>query len=309
MKKVCPEVCLRFQCTASACRHTCCRGWEIDIDEDSLRRYRDMPGAFGQRLRAAIVCDEEGAHFRLAQDESCPLLRQDGLCDLILERGEEDLCQICRDHPRFRNFFSDREEWGLGLCCEEAARLILSAQEPMALHTAGEESLTSEEEWILASRERCIALMQERTLPIYTRWERLAKQGGFSLSSRTPAAWAELYRTLERLDPVWDERLVSLQKLEHFPAPAGLEVPLEQLTVYFLYRHLPGALLDGDLPARTAFCVLSAAFVGALLYASGAPTASMLYELAREYSAEIEYSEENLCALLDELTLFPQNLR
>lgn len=308
MNHVCPEVCLRFQCTAAACRHTCCRGWEIDIDEDALARYRSVPGSFGARLRSAVVCDEQGAHFRLTAQEACPLLRADGLCELILTLGQDSLCQICRDHPRFRNFFSDREEWGLGLCCEEAARLILSDPAPMRLLSGGEESLTAEEEWILASRERCIALMQDRSLPIHVRWEQLAQQGGFSLSSRSPARWAAFYRELERLDPLWDERLASLRTMEQFPVPSDFALPLEQLTVYFLYRHLPGALLDGDLPARIAFSVLSAAFVCALLYA-GRPEEQRLAELAREYSAEIEYSEENLCALLDELTLFPQNLR
>ena len=46
---------------------------------------------------------------------------------------EHRLCQVCRDHPRFRSFFNDREELGLGLCCEAAARLILSFPQKIEL--------------------------------------------------------------------------------------------------------------------------------------------------------------------------------
>ena len=43
-----------FHCTAGACRHNCCIGWEIDIDDKSATRYAALPGAFGERVRAAV---------------------------------------------------------------------------------------------------------------------------------------------------------------------------------------------------------------------------------------------------------------
>ena len=132
MKLMAPYYYPAFRCIADKCRHSCCIGWEIDIDPDTRERYRRIPGAFGARLNAAID-DGEVSAFRLGADERCPMLNNNGLCDLITTLGEDALCQICADHPRFRNFFADRTEIGLGLCCEEAARLILSREEPMAL--------------------------------------------------------------------------------------------------------------------------------------------------------------------------------
>ena len=73
MKRVVPDYYADFACIAGACRHTCCVGWEIDIDPDSLRRYRAMPGEMGERLRSYIDI-EETPHFRLTADERCPLL-------------------------------------------------------------------------------------------------------------------------------------------------------------------------------------------------------------------------------------------
>ena len=109
MKLCLPDYLSAFHCKASACRHTCCAGWEIDVDPDTVRRYREMDGSLGDSLRAALETDAEGnAHFRLTEEERCPMLRPDGLCRVICERGEEALCQICTDHPRWRCFFSDR---------------------------------------------------------------------------------------------------------------------------------------------------------------------------------------------------------
>ena len=108
MKLMAPDYYGRFRCIADRCRHSCCIGWEIDIDPDTREKYRHIPGAFGKRLNEGIEDAPEGAHFRLSQDERCPMLNQNGLCDLITTIGEQNLCQICADHPRFRNFFSER---------------------------------------------------------------------------------------------------------------------------------------------------------------------------------------------------------
>ena len=106
MKVVVPSYYGKFKCIASACRHSCCVGWEIDVDEDTLEYYKSVGGRLGDRLRENI--SEEGCpHFVTGEDERCPFLNSDNLCDIICELGEESLCQICSDHPRYRSFFSD----------------------------------------------------------------------------------------------------------------------------------------------------------------------------------------------------------
>ena len=74
-----------------------------------------MTGETGKRLWENIDESGETACFRMAEGERCPFLNGDGLCDLILAEGPDILCQICTDHPRFRNFYADREEIGLGM--------------------------------------------------------------------------------------------------------------------------------------------------------------------------------------------------
>ena len=62
-----------------------------------------------------------------------------------------------------------------------------------------------------------------------------------------------------------------------------------------------GALDDGDIPGRAAFCVLSVLLLAALCSQTADCSLNHLQEWARMYSAEIEYSDENMEALLDAL--------
>ena len=110
-----PDYYKKFQCIAGECKHSCCRGWEIDIDRESLARYEQIPDI-------AKHIDHQGVPHFILRGGCCPFLRSDNLCQMIIDYGEDFLCQICTDHPRFRNFWTDRIELGLGLACEEAAR-------------------------------------------------------------------------------------------------------------------------------------------------------------------------------------------
>ncbi len=155
MKTIVPDYYKDFRCIAGSCRHTCCQGWEIDIDEVSLDRF----GKIGE-INQKICRDGETPHIILEENERCPFLRDDGLCSMILTYGEDMLCDICRDHPRFRNFCTDRVEIGLGMVCEAAAKLILSHPDPMKLvvfEDDGEDrELPDDEAWLMDYRQKLL---------------------------------------------------------------------------------------------------------------------------------------------------------
>ena len=95
MKLYEPCFAAQFHCLAGACPDTCCKDWEIILDEKTLARYRALPGVFGDEVRACLTTDAEGdTMFRLT-DGHCPLLSSDGLCRVQLSLGEEALCK----HP------------------------------------------------------------------------------------------------------------------------------------------------------------------------------------------------------------------
>lgn len=290
MKLVAPNYYSAFRCKAGACRHSCCIGWEIDIDDDSLARFRSVPGEFGRKLREGI--DWEQHCFRLDEKERCPFLNRDGLCELILDWGENSLCQICADHPRFRNFLTGRTEIGLGLCCEAAAELVLGQTRPMKLVILDDDGANQgQDAALLTLRRRLFTIAQNRTRTVEQRVEAILAACRISLTVDA-AHWADFLMGLERLDPQWETCLQRLQEPQQ-PAPRW-EIPLEQLLCYLLYRHLPGAVEDGNVQGRVAYCCLMWKLLRHMLRDD-------LMELARMYSAEIEYSDENMDAILAEI--------
>lgn len=309
-----PDYYPRFQCLADRCRHTCCAGWEIDIDADTRERYRSVSGEIGARLAAAVDDSEEPARFRLAGDERCPFLNRQNLCDIILAAGNDSLlCQICRDHPRFRSFLPGRVEVGVGLCCEAAAALVLSQTAPVRLLTEGHEPPEeAEAAALLTLRDTLFAAARDRSRPLEARMEHILALCGAELPPYTMADCADFYQHLERLDETWTELLIGLKNrgdsvdiISFRRYLNGREHEYEQLLVYFLYRHFLKAYDDGDVTGKAAFAVLSTRLLftlGAIHYEiHGAFTPADQQELARMYSAEIEYSEDNLDALFDEL--------
>ena len=300
MLTVYPNYYPAFRCIAGACRHSCCIGWEIDIDQDSLARYKAMPGPLGDRLRRSISAGDP-PHFILGKGERCPFLNPCNLCDLILSGGEGLLCQICGDHPRFRNFLPGYTEIGLGLCCEGAAQLILSRTEPMTLLTEGEpEEADPDVQALLALRQQAFAIVQDRSLSIDRRMDKLLLLCG-ALEPGHPANWADVLLELERLDEAWTPMVEKLAaEGETAPIPAVSDREWEQLLSYFLYRHFLTAYEDGDVGSKAGFAVLSVRLLRCL---KGLYPQIELAELARMYSAEVEYSTENLDVLFSELAL------
>ena len=305
MKLIVPDYYPRFRCIAGDCKHSCCIGWEIDIDEETLHTYKSIDGELGQRLQMNINWSCDAPHFILGAEERCPFLNNDNLCDLIIGLGEDALCGICADHPRFRNEFTDRTEMGLGLSCEAAANLILTASEPvglMVLEDDGTDDAPDEDEvYLFAMRRNAIAIAQDRTFTVTERMENLADFFEFSLPAQNPSYWADVYLHLERLDEQWTVALESLKSDFTPKAFPQFETAFEQLLVYFLYRHCPTALYDGDLESKVAFAVLSTQMLMWLCEAKPHVTFDDLAEFARMYSGEIEYSDENPDALFDAL--------
>ena len=258
-----------FHCIAEACRHSCCKGWEICIDEDTLRQYATVSGKLGRELRRSIRIDEDGAAFAtVGTEERCPFLNERGLCRLILELGEDYLSEICTEHPRFYHSVNGMEEQGFGLCCEESANLVLSAKTP--LHLNGQ--------WFW--REKAVKTTQNRRLSLEKRLRLLS-----ALPNRN---WKALFLSLERMDEAWTAALERWDG-ELLPVEQTMAVPLENLLVYFLFRHWTEENDDRAIP----FAVLSVRIL-ASMHTEGCGS---LRELSRLYSAEIEYSDENTDAI------------
>lgn len=129
----------KFECAAGQCPDTCCAGWQIVIDDDSLEKYGEVKGTFGRRLRNSIDW-MEGAFY---QDErGCGFLNERNLCDIYQELGEDAMCETCRMYPRHVEEYDGLRELSLNLSCPVAAEMILSCREKVTFT----EFFTEEEE-------------------------------------------------------------------------------------------------------------------------------------------------------------------
>lgn len=315
MRYYAPSYYSSFACIGGKCTHTCCAGWEIDIDGDTLERYRAMQGPTGELIRSHIDESGETPCFRMTEENRCPFLNPDGLCSLIISEGENVLCQICTDHPRFRNFFADSEEIGLGMCCEAAVRLILTWPEPVDLELIDDDGYddpeSEEEQELLDLRDQLISSMQSRMHPVAERVQKLIECAGLPLDPLDYEYWAEFLLTLERLDDAWADRLEELRQhadcSEDILSSDEWELAFEQLMVYFLYRHIPAALTDGDAIGRMVCCALMWALVRRLCAVHYAIHGSLVLEdmvqISRMCSSEIEYSDVNMDEILARLNI------
>lgn len=319
----------QFQCIADKCSHTCCVGWEIDVDPDSLANYERVVGPLGEKLAHCIKREEDGtAHFILeGEEERCPFLNEKNLCELYIGLGEASLCKICTDHPRFRNYFSKHVEMGLGLCCESAARLVLSQQEPIRIvsfdaekELAPVDSDDMEEAYYLNLRARLFETIADDSLTLDECLDSICESIGSSMPEIDPIDWAKFLLTLERLDEAWEKKLnhfisLNLDELESEQASFRALMQKEnrtseynRLLEYLLFRHLNGALHDPDddaLRARILFATITTSFMEWLGIAHYAETNGFKLahqvDLVRMFSSEIEYSDENVTLILDEI--------
>lgn len=298
-----PSYYKKFKCIGGACRHNCCIGWEIDIDENTYSYYKSVGGEMGARLDGAIA-HGEAPHFILGDGERCPFLNRDNLCDIIINLGMEHICDICTEHPRFKNELPDRVEVGLGLACEEAARIILSEKEAAVLVGAAE---TDDE--IILLRDELIAILQNRALSLDKRIREMLVRANAAFCDRSLAEWKEVFMSLERLDKKWGEYLSLLDGKLDFNGFArhmrGREHEYEQLAVYFIYRYFANSPDFYEASLRAAFAALCVKIIyalgGAMFTKNGDFTFADQVELCRMFSSEIEYSDENVYALLDEM--------
>ncbi len=307
--QVFPDYYRDFRCIAHKCRHNCCIGWEIGIDEETLNKYKCTEGDLGRRLIENIdFCEEP--RFILPESKRCPFLNDRNLCDIIIHKGEDMLCTICSEHPRFHTDLPGRVESGLGLCCEEAARIILSKQSPAVLIYEGGKNETDDE--IILLRDRIIEVLQNRSTDIEDRISLMLSLCQREAHTEDLSYRADFFLSLERLDESWTDMLLLLKEnigkadtdaFRRYMSERQHEY--EQFLVYLIYRHFAVFSSPEEAATIAAFADLSYRIIkalGAVIFArKGEFTFQDQVELIRLFSSEVEYSDENLTAVLEEL--------
>ena len=315
-----PVYCDKFRCIAEKCTDNCCIGWEIDIDSDTLGYYENISGEFGERLSRNI---SDGC-FVLGENERCPFLNDKNLCDIFIELGEEHLCQICTDHPRYFEWFDGIKEGGTGLCCEESARLILSNDFSISEREVPDEDCDEYDEalfqLLVSARSVIIEHLQKDSLSeavcaMLDFGEELQiriDNGDYTLPEFRQVTSAEnpdiqgifkFLTTLEPIDGKWQPYIKSCAEIVESGFIREHELYLRRLAIYFIFRYFLKGVFDGEILSRVKLSAVSTWLIGCLwrceIKKNGELSFNDMAITAKNFSKEVEYSEENLDALAD----------
>lgn len=175
MRYVKPHFYDNFVCTAGDCPDTCCAGWQIMIDEESLERYGKEAGEFGRHLRNSIDWEKECFY---QNNRRCAFLNEESLCDLYKALGPDALCDTCKSYPRHTEEYEGLRELSLSLSCPEAAKIILSCKEPVRFleEETDEEDDFEEFDFMMFSqledtRDVLFSILQDRSISLTLRME------------------------------------------------------------------------------------------------------------------------------------------
>lgn len=291
MKLYAPSYYKSFKCIADKCRHSCCIGWEIGIDEQTLSRYAREASHISE-LSRTVDFTATPATFIMKEDGRCPHLDSRGLCKIISRFGEEWIPHICREHPRFYNLTSHGAEVGIGMACEEAARIILSSDSYELTEIGEIEDLADLPEFDTVSlRERIFSVLCDRALSYRERLTQLYAISGVDPSEIFDSHWQDTVSALEYLEE--DSRALFLC----YSSALGEECEeyseiLERALRYFIYRHLSSSDSETDARLDLGFAFFAERLLASLIKSRKCDTGEV-YEYGRRISEELEYSEEN----------------
>lgn len=309
-----------FRCTADKCSDNCCIGWEIDIDSASAEYYNTVSGEFGRRLKENISTENSF----ILQGERCPFLNDKNLCDIITTLGENSLCQICRDHPRYFEWYGDIKEGGIGLSCEEGARLILTSDDVSVIQSETDEPIEEIDgdlfAYLFSARECIFSIIDDKELSLSEKLcmildfaENLQMYvDNFGVDIENSCACiseigdcdmkgiVEMFSDFEPIDESWTRELTLLKK--NISSEAGADIIclctcekeenyLLNLFRYFIWRYFLKGVFDEEILSKVKFSLVSLLVIKAMT--NGRSDLAVFIEKSKLYSKQMEYSEEN----------------
>lgn len=301
--------CKEFNCLAGKCPDTCCKMWEINIDEDTLYCYRHLSGELGDKIKSRLVDNGQDDVYFSLENGACPFLDKDGLCEIHRNLGVEYTSRICREHPRFFEEYYSYVEIGLFLSCPEAARLILNCDTsdmnsvyPTPEYSGDDEMLVC----LLNSRKKLLGSKSDFN-GLCTLLFESAKQDYFYIFEEeinyiSPIDCVFLrdfilfyLENCEFLTESWKNILekcltanISDSKLSEYIKENNKKMC--RCFYYYLYRYYTKAVNDDGICAKAMFIVMSVLLSALCAIVNGIS----FDEAARLYSKEVEHSTDNL---------------
>lgn len=267
MKIVKPTFYKNFKCIAGDCPDSCCQGWEVDADSDSLEYYKTLDNSLEikKRIDSVLSKDEfDNTIFTLAPKKRCPFLNDENLCDMHIAIGGEHTPYTCRTFPRFIYDFGGTREIGISFSCPVASDMMyntesfdfetevnsdlptlndIDAEKYFLLYKGRAEAYKIAKDKNKSIRERLNdlldlgVLLQEKLLPY--------DEGGDDI------AFFDVFKNPELINPEWKEKVENFSLKQVSDTQSN-----ENILMYFLYKYLMQAVYDDDALSKIKMAVI-----------------------------------------------------
>ena len=260
-----------FKCIAGDCPDSCCQGWEVDADNESLEYYNTITGDIRNRIDSVLDKDEFGnTIFRLADKKRCPFLNSDNLCDMHIAIGGEHTPYTCRMFPRFINDFGGTREMGLSFSCPVAADMMFNLTEHMSFFSEINDLPPQLNEidaqtyfYLTKARDKAFSILKNKNAPINKRLIALLNYGADIQNSLDEYAegdddisFFDVFKNPEIINPEWIDKVdngkIKRVKNETFN---------ENIASYFIFRYFLTAVNDYDVLSKVKMAVIGVLIV------------------------------------------------
>lgn len=268
MKIVEPIYYKNFKCIAGACPDSCCQGWEVDADKDSLEYYKTLSPELEIKQRIDSVLDKDefdNTIFTLKAKKRCPFLNNENLCDMHIAIGGEHTPYTCRTFPRFIYDFGSTREIGISFSCPVASDMMYDFKG----HITFDEKMNSEPPTLndidaqtyftlLKARKKAFLIAQDDNLSIAHRLDSLLdlavnvqNEIGNCIEGGEELDFIEVFKNPELINPQWREKVnnPTIKPITNSNAN-------ENIIIYFIYKYFLQAVYDKDLLSKVKMAVL-----------------------------------------------------
>lgn len=266
MKIVTPSYYKDFKCIAGACPDSCCQGWEVDVDDETLCSYQGVTHPIKQKIDSLLDKDEfDNTIFRLADKKRCPFLNQQNLCDMHIAIGQQYTPFTCRNFPRFTNCFGATKEIGISFSCPVASDMIWNLEKSLEFEQEFTDELPVLNDidaqlyiTLVSARKKCFDILQnqndslkDRLLSVLNYANHLQQQikpyneGGDTID------FFDVFKNPEVINQQWVDKVNN-----YAYAPIQNTISNENVATYFIYKYFLDAVFDKDVLSKVKMAVI-----------------------------------------------------
>ena len=267
MKIVKPSYYKDFKCIAGDCPDSCCQGWEVDADEESLEFYKSLDPSLEikQRIDRVLSKDEfDNTIFTLAPQKRCPFLNEENLCDMHIAIGGEHTPFTCRTFPRFIHDFGGTREIGISFSCPVAADIMYNLNGHLRFDEEMTDELPSLNDIdamtyikLKSARQKAFEILEQEKHIV----ERLSELLDFAVDLQDELGsyseggdalpFFEAFNNPELINPEWRNKVQNMQVKCINNTPAN-----ENIAAYFIYKYFLDAVFDLDVLSKVKMAVI-----------------------------------------------------